>query len=72
MREGSMEEYTMKRRGRLLSLLLVICLAAGMMPTTASAVRRTSGTSRTAASRAAGTKGAVQIVNTANPTGGIR
>ncbi len=62
----------MKRRGRLLSLLLVICLAAGMMPTTASAVRRTSGTSRTAASRAAGTKGAVQIVNTANPTGGIR
>ncbi len=63
----------MKRRGRLLSIVLVICLAAGLMPTTALAVRRTSRTTRTASARSVGTKGGVQFVDaTANPTGGIQ
>lgn len=63
----------MKQRGRLLSIILIICLAAGLMPNTAFAVRKTTRTVRTASARAAGTKGAVQIVDAAaNPTGGIQ
>ncbi|MCI8505072.1 MAG: hypothetical protein HFI67_02650 [Lachnospiraceae bacterium] len=57
----------MKRRGRLLSLLLVISLLAGMIPATVFAEPGTSQTAQTA-----GRKGAVQLVDSANPSGGIK
>lgn len=61
----------MKRRGRLLSIALAICLAAGLLPTTALAVPGTGRTARTASTRSTGT--ASWIVDaTKNPSGGIQ
>ena len=61
----------MRRKGRLLSLLLVVCLAAGMMPATVFAVPGTSGNPRTAASRAARERRSVLLVDPTAPGGGI-
>ncbi|MCI8464545.1 MAG: hypothetical protein HFI63_01615 [Lachnospiraceae bacterium] len=62
----------MRQKRRLLGLLLVICLAIGLTPTTAFAVRRTSRSSRTSSASSTSVDGAIQLVNTGNPNGGIR
>ena len=62
----------MRRRGRLLSIALAICLAAGLWPTTALAVPGTGRTARTASTRSTGTASWIVDATKNNSTGGIR
>ncbi len=56
----------MRRRGRILSFLMSVCLAAGLIPGTVLAEPETSGIAR-----AAGVGRAIQIKKGTNPNGGI-